>query len=205
MNSFWKKVAALCLAAAAIAASVAIATAATGGSGKSSAGGSAKGSAGVFRAAVPGGPDEHLSALAKELGVSSSDLRDALDSVRQKLGPPKRPSGPPSRAGFEKRCNEITDALASKLGKSGDEVRSAIKKVAKADIEDAVKAGRLTRDQADKILAHTDSAPCLPLFGPHGGGHCGPPPGARRGSGSGDTVMPAPPPGGPALEFGPAA
>jgi hypothetical protein len=201
MHSFWKKVGALCLAAAAIAASVAIATAATGGNDKPSA----RGSAGGFKAAVPVGPDEHLSALAKELGVSSGDLRDALDAVREKLGPPKRPSGPPSRAGMEKRCNEITDALASKLGKSGDEVRAATKKVMKAEIADAVKDKRLTQSQADKILEHIDSAACLPAFGPGHGGHCGPPPGARRGSDRGESVMPAPQSGGPTTEFVPAA
>jgi hypothetical protein len=197
MSSFWRKVAALCVAAAAIAASVAIATAATGGNGNSSSR--------VAKAAVPAGQDEHLSALAKELGVSSSDLRDALDAVRQKVEPPKRSSGRPSRAQLEKRCNEVTNALASELGKSGDEVRAAIKAVTKAEIADAVKDGRLTQSQADKILARVDDAACLPAFGPGPGGHCGPPPGARRGSGSGDSVMPAPQSGGPATEFAPAA
>jgi Spy/CpxP family protein refolding chaperone len=197
MSSFWRKVAAICVAAAAIAASVAVATAATGGNGNSPSR--------VGKAAVPAGPDEHLSALAKELGVSSSKLRDALDDVRQKLEPPKRPSGRPSRAQLEKRCNEMTDALASELGKSGDEVRAATKKVMKAEIEDAVKDKRLTRSQADKILDRLDDAACLPAFGPGPGGHCGPPPGARRGSGSGDSAIPAPQSGGPAMEFAPAA
>lgn len=203
MHSFWRKVAALCLAAAAIAASVAIATAATGGNDKSSAGGSK----GVLKAAVPAGPDEHLSALAKELGVSTGDLRDAFDAVREKLGPRKRPSDRPSRADLEKRCNEITDSLASKLGKSGDEVRAATKKVMKAEIADAVKDKRLTQSQADKILDRLDKAACLPAFGrgPGGHGHCGPPPGARHGSDRGDSVRPAPQSGGPAMEFAPAA
>jgi hypothetical protein len=197
MSSFWRKVAALCVAAAAIAASVAIATAATGGNGNSKPK--------VFKSELPN-PDEHFSALAKELGVSTSKLRDALDAVREDLGPPKRPTGPPSRAQLEKRCKEMTDALASKLGKSGDEVRAAIKAVTKSEIEDAVKDKRLTQSEADKILDRLDDASCLPGFGPGLAVHCGPPPGARRGSERGTDVMPAPPPGGPAtFEFGPAA
>ena len=41
---------------------------------------------------------------------------------------------------MEKRCNELTDALAKELGKSGDDVRAAIKAAAKKDIEEAVDA-----------------------------------------------------------------
>ena len=51
---------------------------------------------------------------------------------------------------MEKRCTELTDALASKLGKSGDEVRAAIKTVLKKKIEAAVDAKRLTSAQADR-------------------------------------------------------
>jgi len=205
MNGFWKKVAALCIAAAAIAASVTLATAATDGNGDNSSGNKPR----IFRAPPPPGPDEHLSALAKQLDVSTSKLRDALDAVRQKLGRPEPPSGrPPSRSELEKRCNEFTDALAKELGKSADEVRAANKAVIKAEIEDAVKDGRLTQAQADKAIERIGDAPCLPLFGPHVGARCGPPPGMKRGSGNSgnsDSTLPAPPPGAPMLEFGPAA
>jgi hypothetical protein len=198
MSSFWRKVAALCIAAAAIAASVAIAAAATGGNGNSKPR--------VFKSELPANPDEHFSALAKELGVSTSDLRDAFDAVREKSKPPKPPNGPPTRAQLEKRCNKLTDALASELNKSGDEVRAAIKAVTKSEIEDAVKDKRLTQSQADKMLDRLDDTACLPVFGPGLAVHrCGAPPGARRGSESGATVMPEPPAGGPTLEFGSAA
>ena len=51
---------------------------------------------------------------------------------------------------MEKRCNELTDALAKELGKSGDDVRAAMKAAAKKEIEEAVDAKRLTRSQADQ-------------------------------------------------------
>ena len=177
-RSSWKWIAANCAVIIAVAASVGLAAGGNGtGSGKANG-------AGVGLRAELKGPHEHLAGLAKELGVSENELRDALDAVRDKLDPPRfrRGDGPPSRAQLDKRCNEFTDALASELDKSGDEVRSAIKKVIKADIEDAVKADRLTRQQADRILSRIDDAACLP-FGPPGPGGIGcaarmePPPG----------------------------
>jgi hypothetical protein len=147
------------------------------------------------------GPGAGLSDLATELGVATSKLRDALEAVHSDLGPPKPPSdgNPPSKADMEKRCTQETDALASKLGKSGDEVRAAIKTVIKKKIEAAVDANRLTRAQADKMIARIDDAACLPPFGgpghgfgcrggrSHGHFRGGPPPG-------GDAVAPAPAP-----------
>ena len=56
---------------------------------------------------------------------------------------------------MEKRCNELTDALAKELGKSGDDVRAAMKAAAKKEIEEAVDAKRLTRSQADRILSRS--------------------------------------------------
>ena len=167
----------------------------------------------------PGGPGielrrdegDHLAAFAKQLGVSTSKLQAALEAVRQKLGPPKPPNGtqPPTRGQMEQRCTDLTNALASELGKTGDEVRAAAKAVAKADIASAVKAKRLTQAQADQILKRIDAAKCLaPLGGPGFDvfGCGGPPPGAgvapgaSRGSGS-----VAPQSSGSTLEFAPAA
>ena len=111
---------------------------------------------------------------------------------------------------MEKRCNEFTDALAKELGKSGDDVRAAMKSAAKKEIEEAVDAERLTRSQADQILSRIDDAACAPAFGfhGHGGPGCGGPggpggpvsavasstrllPRATRSQGS-STVAPAP-------------
>jgi hypothetical protein len=163
-----------------------------------------------FGIALPGSR-KHLSDLAKELGVSTNQLRDALDSLRDELGPPKLPDREeiPSRAQIERRCNEATDALAKKLNKTGDEVRSAIKAVVKAQIEEAADAGRLSRARADRMSARIDSAGCLPLFGPavrrfHF--DCGPGRGHRGdrfelAPRSGDDELPA----GPPIPLGPPA
>ena len=125
---------------------------------------------GEKRLHVIGPPGEHLSTLADELGVTQAKLRDALEAVREDLDPPQRPrrGQPPTRAQMEKRCNELTDALAKELGKSGDDVRAAMKAAAKKDIEEAVDAKRLTRSEADRILSQLDDAACVPAFGFHG-------------------------------------
>jgi hypothetical protein len=142
-------------------------------------------------------PGDHLETLAGELGVSQDKLRDALEAVRQDLAPPRRPrrGQRPTEAQMEKKCNEFTDALAKELGKSGDDVRAAIKSAAKKDIEEAVDANRLTRSQADRILSRIDDAACLPAFGFHhrGGPGCGGPGGP--GGPGGRFERPAPPPG----------
>jgi hypothetical protein len=142
-------------------------------------------------------PGRHLSALAKELGVSTTRLREALDAVRDDLGPPAFPprGEQPSKADMEKRCNELTDALASKLDTTGDKVRAAIKTVLKQKIEAAVDAKRLTRAEADRMIARIDDAACLPPLGGHGPGGCGGGPGhGRFGPGDGPRG-PAPFPG----------
>jgi hypothetical protein len=147
------------------------------------------------------GPGRHLSDLAKELGVTTTKLRDALEAVHDDLGPPDPPANGqrPSKADIEKRCTELTDALAKELGKSGDEVRSAIKTVLKKKIEAAVDANRLTRAQADRMIARINDAECVgPLGGPGGPGGChgGPGPGHFRGGPPpGDSERPAAPPG----------
>jgi hypothetical protein len=151
----------------------------------------------VFRAAGPAGQPADL---AKELGVTTSKLRDTLDAVRNDLGPPGPPpsGGPPSRADLEKRCNQLTDALAAKLGTSGDKVRAAIKTVIKNRIEADVDANRITRAQGDRMIVRIDDAGCLPpLLGIHGPGGCMGGPGHGRRDFApppGDSGRPAAPP-----------
>jgi hypothetical protein len=108
---------------------------------------------------------------------------------------------------MEATCTKFTDALAKELGKTGDEVRSAMKAVAKDRLAAAVKAGRLTQAQADEIEKRIDSSACSPLGpgGPafHGGcggrghGPGGPGPGFGPGGRDGDGPPPGfgPPPG----------
>jgi hypothetical protein len=153
------------------------------------------------------GPGENLSDLAKELGVSTSQLRDAFEAARDEVGPPERPRRDerPSRSELEEHCTKLTDALASELNKGGDEVRAAIKKVARANIEEAVDDNRISRARANRILERIDSAECLLPLVLHHHGCGGPPPRFERGPGdrlergSGDrfrggAVLPAPPP-----------
>jgi hypothetical protein len=131
-------------------------------------------------------PRRHLSELASELDVSASKLRAALRAAHRKVGPPDPPAEGerPSREALEQHCKELTDAVASELGKSGDDVRAAIKSVLEKKIEAAVDAKRLTREQADRMLERIASASCLPAGpgGPHG---CGGPGGPGRHGGPG--------------------
>ena len=201
MKPGWKWVAAMGVLVLGIV--VSVSGAATSGSQRDGGSGSSQGSTSsdpggerVLRAHGP--PGQHLETLADELGVSEEKLRDALEAVRDDLAPPRRPrrGERPSRAQMERRCNEFTDALAKELGKSGDEVRSAIKSAAKKEIEQAVDDGKLTRTQADRILSRIDDAACLPAFGFHGGPGCGGPGGPHRPGGPGGRFeRPAPPPG----------
>jgi hypothetical protein len=191
----WKWVAAHCAVMVAVAASIAFAAPSGGDRGDSDGGDNSEERSGEVRRA---GPERHLSALADELGVSSSRLRDALEAIRDDREPPRRP---PSRAQAERRCTELTDALASELNLTGDKVRSAIKSVIKEKIEAEVDAGRLPRQRAQEMLDRLDSAECLPPFGPglvHGcagrPGHRPGPPDGAFGEGRG-TALPAPPPG----------
>ncbi|MEJ7787197.1 MAG: hypothetical protein WKF96_20540 [Solirubrobacteraceae bacterium] len=84
-----------------------------------------------------GGPHKRLHGmmvlnLSKALGISREKLHEQL------------------RAG-----KSVAD-IAKAEGKSLADVRTAIKTNAKARADKAVKSGDLTRDQADKLLAHLD-------------------------------------------------
>ena len=199
MRPGWKWAAAMSVLVLGIV--VSVSGAATSGSKRDGGGSGSSQSRERLRAPIAA-PGDHLETLAGELGVSQDKLRDALEAVRQDQAPPRRPrqGQRPSRAQMEKKCNEFTDALAKELGKSGDDVRAAIKSAAKKDIEKAVDANRLTRSQADRILSRLDDAACLPAFGLHhrGGPGCGGPggPGGPHGPGGpgGRFEHPAPPP-----------
>ena len=199
MRPGWKWIAAMSVLVLGIV--VSVSGAATSGSKRDGSSGSSTQNEkrqGEKRLHVVGPPGEHLSTLADELGVTEAKLRDALEAVREDLKPPERPrrGQPPTRAQMEKRCNELTDALAKELGKSGDDVRAAMKSAAKKGIEEAVDDGHLTRKQADQILSRIDDAACAPKFGFHkfGGHGCGGP-GERGDRERGRFEHPAPPPG----------
>jgi hypothetical protein len=211
MKGPWRTLALLC--AVGVVAGASIAVAAPSGSSSSSSSKSSSGSSSQtmheFRRG-PGPRGADLSALADELGVTAARLRSALNAVRDEVRPPSwRRNGPPTRRQMEAACTRFTDALGDELGKSGDEVRDAIKQVAKDRLDAAVKAGRLTENEADEIRERIDSSDCAPI-GPGGPGFgCGgrggpghgpggPPPGAPddndgRNGGSGTSAPPAAP------------
>ena len=197
MRPGWKWVAAVAVLVVGIV--VSVSGAATSGNQRDGGSGSSAGNP-ERSLRVHGPPGEHLATLADELGVSEEKLRDAFEAVREDLAPPRPPrwGERPSRAQMERRCNELTDALGKELGKSGDEVRSAMKSAAKKEIEQAVDNGDLTRRQADRILQRIDAADCAPVFALKGVRGCGGP-GGPRGPG-GRFERPAAPPGAPGSE-----
>jgi hypothetical protein len=77
-----------------------------------------------------GGPFEITGAAAKALGISEDELWDRL------------------------RDGKTLEQIAKAEGKSLDDVEAAVSKALKARFDAAVKAGKLTRAQADEMLEH---------------------------------------------------
>jgi hypothetical protein len=118
------------------------------------------------------GPGGELGAVAKALGISVDDLFSQLRSGKS-----------------------LADVAKAK-GKSLDDVKKAAKDALSTQLDQAVKDGKLTRSQADDILAHESQE--LSDLGNgrlRGGwkhrGHLGPPP-----PGGPPAAFPVPPPAG---------
>jgi hypothetical protein len=131
---------------------------------------------------------ERAEDLAAELGVTVDQLRAAEQAARQavqdQLGQPTRPSTrPPSdedkaklQADMKARAELHAKTLADKLGVTTDRLRAAREAVAVKRLDEAVAAGKLTRQQADDLLAKLrqgDGPDLGGLFGGKGpgGGH----------------------------------
>jgi hypothetical protein len=139
------------------------------------------------------------AAIAAELdGVSADQVDKALQKLEANRGT-QRP-GPPRDFRRGMRRDPLAAGLAKELGKSTAEVRKAIqaarKKEFDARLDDAVKDGRITQAQADRIKKRFESGPPHfgrgfrhGLHGPGRPGFGGPPPGGPPG--------PPAPPGGP--------
>lgn len=142
----------------AVAVTASVATAATH---KKKSKGASKNKAGKrFKAPGDGG-----KALAEKLGVTTAELKTAIESARKSVGPPALASRENAEA-RETHCTQVTDAAAAKLGVSGDAFRTAAKDVAKDKIAKDLTAGRLTQAQADAMTAMVDASKCAPLGGP---------------------------------------
>lgn len=126
----------------------------------------------------------HLGGISKEmaaeLGVTEDQLREAqkaaVQAVRD-LGKPERPATrPPSdedkaklTEALKARAELYNKTLADKLGVSTDRLRDARLAVLGKHLDEAVTAGKLTREQADKILARARDAANGDLEGAFGG------------------------------------
>ena len=82
----------------------------------------------------------------------------------------------------------LTDA-AKRLGVSADELRAALSKAEDAQLDAAVKAGRLTQEQADAIKQHRQDDGSVLGFGHGGPGPDDHGPGFRGGPGRGGPFM----------------
>jgi hypothetical protein len=155
--------------------------------------GSGRGGKGHGRAGGGARGGVHLGAsaddLAKELGVTTDKLNEAVTAGRQALqdrGEPVRPSTrPPSdeekakvEADRKARAELFQKTVAEKLGVTPERLREAGVAVVSKRLDEAVTAGRLTREKADELLAKVRESG-VPLLGGHGG-HGGPG-GGRRG------------------------
>jgi hypothetical protein len=148
-------------------------------------------------------------ALAAKLDVSTDDVEKALqkgeDQARRSFQRGERP-----RATF-------VETLAKELDKSESDVRKAFRAIQRdhinRELDEAVKEGRLTEKQADRIRRRAEQGP--PGFGRrfhggprgfHGGprGFHGGPPGIV-GPGFVGPAPAGPPPGGPGFELPPPA
>lgn len=138
-----------------------------------------------------GGPDgaKLAATLAKQLGLSESTVKTALDAVRDDLRPAKPADGtkptPPTEAQRAAHQAAFVKALAAKLGVSEAKVKAALlvaqtearaaeRANLKTKLDAAVKAGTLTDADEASVLKAFDAK----VIGGGPGGPGGPAPGA---------------------------
>jgi hypothetical protein len=144
---------------------------------------------------------EQAKALADKLDVSEADSKKALEAgfaaMRNHAVPPK----PPARGRLPD--DPFVKAVADSLNKDAADVRKALRDIARDKLEskldEAVKSGRLSKEQADRIRKRIESGNGEFGFRMHGRGHG--PGGPGHGPGGPGPGMawgppPGPPPGG---------
>lgn len=106
---------------------------------------------------------------------------------------------PAPNQGGQQQLDNYLQKLAQKLGVSIDQLKSALKQTARDEIDQAVKDGKLTADQAQKLKDAIDRGPGIP-FGPGVPGLRGPGPNGGKPGGPGPNgAMPMTPGNGPAF------
>jgi hypothetical protein len=148
--------------------------------------------------------DEHAKALAGKLDVSVEDAERALEEAHKGFRKELRDGlkTPPTPGEKHVFRADIAKEIADALDKDVDEVREALRDIAREKLEskldEAVKQGRLSEEQADRIRERIESGkfgPPGPMLEKHGGP--GMPPGPaldEHGAGPEVAPVPVPPP-----------
>jgi hypothetical protein len=105
-------------------------------------------------------------------GIAAAALTAAIGGAAAFAQTPTPTPGarPSPSAAFQQRAEEFLNVLASKLGKSPTELKSAIVAAEKDRVAADVQAGRLTQQQADQLNQRIDQSGGLDLFGRGFGG-----------------------------------
>jgi hypothetical protein len=142
----------------------------------------------------------NAEALATELGVTTDQLKAAEQAGREAVKalpdidkpatkPPTQEEKDKLAADLKARAELYTKTVAEKLGVTPDRLKEARKAVVKKDLDAAVAAGKLTQEQADKLLAKVDEGgEGFGLGGPGKVGPGGPGHRGRGGAGGGEKA-----------------
>jgi hypothetical protein len=117
------------------------------------------------------------------LGAAAAALALVVAGGAALAQTPAPSSTPPAASSAQQHADELLGALASKLGKTPEELRAAVVAVQKEQVAQAVQQGRLTQEQADRLNQRIDQQAGrlgLGLLGNGFGGHRGGPKAGAR-------------------------
>ena len=95
---------------------------------------------------------ERAEDLAAALGITTDELKTAMDSVRPAT-PPEKPTTPPTAEEREAKRTERNQKLADALKITVAELEAAQAQAMVTGLQDQVTEGRLTQAQADEVKA----------------------------------------------------